>query len=64
MGVGFKACYKRYSEVTVSDGLFKFRFQRPTSGAAAGSGNDYAWVMLPDWVDDGGVSGGRGGGCD
>ena len=59
MGVGFKACYKRYSEVTVSDGLFRFRFQRPAG--SGGAGNDYAWVMLPDWVESDSTIGARGG---
>ena len=46
MGVGFKACYKRYSEVSISDGLFSFQFSKTSSDEG------YSWVMQPKWMED------------
>ena len=30
MGIGFKAVYKRFHKVHISDGTFSFRFEKPT----------------------------------
>ena len=47
MGVGFKAVYKRYARVTVSDGTWCFEFNQGASGNS-GAG----WVLLPRWAED------------
>ena len=46
MGIGFKTVYKRFAEVTCSDDLWHFRFERPTNE------RDSSWKMLPKWADD------------
>ena len=46
MGVGFKACYKRYSEVIVSDGLFRFQFTKTEQDEG------FSWVMQPRWIEN------------
>eukprot|EP00978_Attheya_sp_CCMP212_P009862 scaffold23476_cov53-Attheya_sp.AAC.5 len=46
MGVGFKAVYKRFSRVSIHDGTYSFRYEKPLSGAI-----HYGWVMQPMWVD-------------
>jgi hypothetical protein len=50
MGIGFKAVYKRFAQVTISDGTWHFEFLEGGSGggsSASGSG----WVLLPRWVE-------------
>jgi len=44
MGVGFKACYKRYNRVTINDGKYHFAYERPSQDKG------YGWVMQPTWV--------------
>jgi len=64
MGVGFKAVYKRYAQVTIDDGVYAFRYQEPSqsqstsASASTSNGNskpqqqqqgNYGWVMMPLW---------------
>lgn len=44
MGVGFKACYKRYNRVVINDGRYNFAYERKQGDTG------YAWVMQPTWV--------------
>lgn len=46
MGVGFKACYKRFSRVKIDDGIYKFAYERPPDDAG------YGWVMQPIWTEE------------
>jgi len=43
MGIGFKAVYKRFGRVDISDDVWRFGFER--------SGNDDRWKVLPRWCD-------------
>ena len=45
MGVGFKACYKRYNRVVINDGRYNFAYERKQGDTG------YSWVMQPTWVD-------------
>ena len=47
MGIGFKAVFKRWSSVTVSDGTWGFRFERGVDDKTL---PPHAWVLLPRWV--------------
>ena len=49
MGIGFKAVFRRWSEVTVRDGRWGFRFEKHAKGRDA-TLPDHAWVLLPQWV--------------
>ena len=49
MGIGFKAVFRRWSEVTVRDGRWGFRFEKHAKGRDS-SLPDHAWVLLPQWV--------------
>ena len=48
MGVGFKAVYKRYARVVVTDAQYGFTFQEPTTPDSNIPG--HGWVMLPRWT--------------
>ena len=45
MGVGFKACYKRYNRVVINDGKYHFAYERKQGDTG------YGWVMQPTWVE-------------
>jgi hypothetical protein len=54
MGIGFKAVYKRFLKVHISDGTWSFQFegpqtQEPSKQPAAGKKGNHGWVMLPCW---------------
>jgi len=46
MGVGFKAVYKRYGQVTIDDGTYRFMYREPPNNQLG-----YGWVMLPFWKE-------------
>lgn len=47
MGIGYKAVYRRFSRVVVSDANFTFAFEEPGSTDPRIPG--HSWVMLPRW---------------
>ena len=54
MGIGFKACHKRFAQVVCSDPHWRFEFAEPPSGAPPPRDGPAlppsAWVLLPKWV--------------
>jgi hypothetical protein len=50
MGIGFKAVYKRFGRVTISDGTWHFEFLEGGGGSNGGGGGS-GWVLLPRWVE-------------
>ncbi len=50
MGVGFKAVYKRYASVQITDGRYGFRFTEPSSPRP--NEPSHGWVLQPAWVLD------------
>jgi len=52
MGIGFKAVYKRFARVVVSDATWRFCFEEPVAGNSdALTKPAHAWVMEPKWFD-------------
>ena len=50
MGVGFKAVYKRYRQVTVRDSTWSFRFEEPARRDHRGeTRGTNGWVLMPQW---------------
>ena len=45
MGIGFKAVYRRFKRVTVSDGRWRFRYDEPRDRAPGEP--KHAWVLRP-----------------
>ena len=54
MGIGFKACHKRFAQVVCSDPHWRFEFAEPPGGAPPPRDGPAlppsAWVLLPRWV--------------
>jgi len=53
MGIGFKACHKRFAHVVCSDAAWAFAFCEKTADRGAAEGPPLppsAWVLLPRWA--------------